>query len=753
MKKINITVAPEYSVIIESGAIGKINEYIGSIGNYNRIAILTDKNVAELYLNKLIKYISKQYIVSTFVFEVGETSKSIENLSRIYDFLAENEITRTDLIIALGGGVVGDVVGYAASSYLRGVDFINIPTTLLAMVDSSVGGKTGINIKYGKNQVGAFYQPKIVLCDTDTLSTLSDDIIKDGIGEITKYAVLENKGIFEILTEGKLSDNYIDLIAKCVEIKNEYVTADVYDKGKRQLLNLGHTLGHVIEKDSNYTVSHGKAVFMGLYMLTELFAYNEKIKDILNKLECVAGKYDMQYVYNKSAKDLWKMAVNDKKRSGDTILIARPYAISDCRLEKVNINMPLNFTEETKKSKFDIVISPVNLKGTITAPPSKSMAHRLLIACAFSGGKKVIDNISFSDDILATMGALKALGVKVDRKDNSVSVERGVIPERAIIDCGESGTTLRFMIPICAMLGVNATFVGKGRLGERTYSEIADMLKNSGVRFDRTQGLPLEIKGTVDCDNFNIVGNVSSQFISGLMLAAYVATKNISVNITTNIESESYIDMTIDILMKFGVDIIKTDGKYYLNHSSRNIKTDDKYIVESDYSNGAFFSVAGVNVLYNNPYSCQGDKAIIDIINESKTKDILDIDIGNIPDLAPIIGVLFTKLNNYGIMRNCSRLRIKESDRLSAIFNNMTKIGIKCEMGEDWIKIYGGNIKGGVTVNGYNDHRIVMSMAIASTISESPIIITDANAVAKSYPDFWEDYVKCGGNINVINIR
>ena len=482
MRIIKINTTPSYDVLVQQGLLSNVGQLVNKIKSYDKIAIITDDVVQKLYLQSVMdsfKGFSNQ--ICTYVFANGESSKNLIELAKIYDFLADNQITRTDLIIALGGGVCGDMVGYAASSYLRGVDFVNIPTTLLSMVDSSVGGKTAVNIPAGKNQVGSFYQPKLVICDTNTLKSLSEELIADGVGEIAKYAVLEDKGLFDLLLSGEFFENIEDIIETCVKIKDEYVSADVFDKGKRQLLNLGHTLGHVIEKESKFSLAHGKAVLIGLYYIAQKFAGSRDIKKILETLEQVAKKYNMPITYNLTADELWKMAGNDKKRHGDFVTIARPYAIGDCRLENVKIGNPINFTEKIFDKAFDVEITPKQLSGIIDPPPSKSHLHRLLIMSAFCGAMTEVKNVTFSNDILATLKALGSLGAKFKINKNSVQFNGLFYESSAKIDCGESGSTLRFFIPICSMLGVSTQFVGSKRLGERGYADIIEACESGKV--------------------------------------------------------------------------------------------------------------------------------------------------------------------------------------------------------------------------------------------------------------------------------
>ncbi len=752
MKIIKINTNPTYNVYIESGLLNKIGKLVNELKSYDRIAIVTDDAVQKLYLDRVVKsFEGYSNEIFTFAFPNGEGSKNINELAKIYDFLAEVQITRTDLIIALGGGVCGDMVGYAASSYLRGVDFINIPTTLLSMVDSSVGGKTAVNIPAGKNQVGSFYQPKMVVCDTDTLATLKEELIADGIGEIVKYGVLENKGIFDLLENGKFNDNIEEIIEICVKIKDEYVSGDVFDKGKRQLLNLGHTLGHVIEKDSKFTLAHGKAVLIGLKYIAEKFAGTEEIERILENIDKVAKIFNMPTTYKLTADELWKMAGNDKKRHGDYLTIARPYAIGDCRLENVKIGNPINLTEEVLKGTFDIMIKPKRLSGKITPPPSKSHLHRLLILSAFCGKRVRVNNICFSDDIMATLNALKSIGVKFGICKNSAIFDGFSKSKWAIIDCKECGSTFRFFIPICAMLGINAQFEGSKRLGERGYEDIVNAL-NGNVSFDKISGLPLQISGAYEKDTITINGSLSSQFISGIMMGAFASNRKIKINITGELVSSGYVDMTICSIREFGGDVVKTDYGFEVLPQTHDINCEE-FNPEIDYSNLAFWEVAGVKLDIPKDNSRQKDKAILEFVKKAEKGTCFDVNVEDIPDLAPILGVLMANLEGESHLLNCARLRIKECDRQSVTTSVLNAFGIKAEAIGDIIKIIGGKIKGGVIVDSYGDHRIAMMSAIMASFADGEVTITNAQVVRKSYPDFWEKYIALGGEVNVINIR
>ena len=278
-----------------------------------------------------------------FIIPHGEASKSTQRLVRLVEFMAENRLTRTDALVALGGGVVGDLGGFAAAVYLRGIPFIQMPTTLLAAVDSSVGGKTAVDLVAGKNLMGAFYQPSLVLCDYSTLDTLPAEIFADGCAEVIKYGVINDREFFNTLKEG-IRENIENVIASCVQNKANIVENDEFDLGKRQLLNLGHTVGHAIEVCSDLEISHGSAVAIGMVIVMRgackmgLCSYSE-LDELVALLRAENLPTDCTY----SAEELFSVATADKKRAGDKISLVLPYAIGDSRLYKIDVDRLCDF--------------------------------------------------------------------------------------------------------------------------------------------------------------------------------------------------------------------------------------------------------------------------------------------------------------------------------------------------------------------------------------------------------------------------
>lgn len=400
--------------------------------------------------------------------------------------------------------------------------------------------------------------------------------------------------------------------------------------------------------------------------------------------------------------------------------------------------------------KFDVIITPHKLSGQITPISSKSHLHRLLIAAAFCDKKTTIKNVSFSEDIIATLDALKSIGSNFVTNKNEVVFDGFLKNSEAVIDCKECGSTFRFFIPICAMLGIKTKFLGSKRLGERGYSDIVTALGES-VSFDKTFGLPLQINGEYKAEEICISGKLSSQFISGIMLGAYAAKKDIDIHIVDELSSSSYVDMTIDVLKDFGVDVVERKNHFKLICGA--CQNQSVLTAEIDYSNLAFWEVGGVHLPIPKDNSKQGDKIVLDIVKRAKNGVAFDIDIDKIPDLAPIFGVLLANLKGVSTLQNCARLRAKECDRLCATAEVLTKFGIKADIVGDNLKIEGGVIKGDVVVDSYGDHRMAMMIAILASFADGKVTLTNAQVVKKSYPTFWEDYIALGGQIDVINIR
>ena len=347
MTEVEVKASGNYKVIIGDGLIKNIGNYIKDFLNPIKTVIITDDIVDSLYSQTVENSLKNSgFEVLKYVIENGEKSKNGQNFLKICEFLAENHITKSDLIIALGGGVVGDLAGFVSASYLRSIKFIQVPTTLLAAVDSSVGGKTAIDIKSGKNLVGAFYQPKLVLCDYSTLSTLKPEIFTDGCAGVIKYAVIGNKELFNHLLEKGKNFDLEYVISECIKMKRDIVEKDEFDSGERQKLNLGHTIGHSVELCSNFEISHGSAVAIGLAIIARASAKKGLCSNICaEKIVEILEKFELPTKTNISSEELYKPALSDKKRSGNSLNLVIPYDIGDSRLLKTNVSDLITYIE------------------------------------------------------------------------------------------------------------------------------------------------------------------------------------------------------------------------------------------------------------------------------------------------------------------------------------------------------------------------------------------------------------------------
>ncbi|WP_321833140.1 3-phosphoshikimate 1-carboxyvinyltransferase [Clostridium butyricum] len=431
----------------------------------------------------------------------------------------------------------------------------------------------------------------------------------------------------------------------------------------------------------------------------------------------------------------------------------------------------------------DYKVYPKKLKGEVKIPPSKSMAHRAVICAALSDGTCKVSNIDFSDDIIATVEAMKSLGAVIEKKDDYLEVIGIKSPQNKlnnstnderIIDCNESGSTLRFLVPIAALFeGVNK-FVGRGNLGKRPLDTYYEIFDNQGIKYSYKEGiLDLKTEGKLKCGEFKVKGNISSQFITGLLFTLPLLDGDSKIIITTELESKGYIDLTLSAMRDFGIEIINNNYEEFVIKGNQNYKSID-YRVEGDYSQAAFFLCADAvlnEVVVNdlNLKSLQGDKEVIDILErmgvnikengegiigtvDKKLKSTI-IDGSQCPDIIPVVSLAASLCDGTTEVINAGRLRIKECDRLAAVTSELNKLGAKITEKEDGLIIEGvSKLKGGCTVWSHKDHRIAMTLAIASTICEEPIIIKDYECVTKSYPEFWNDFISLGGALDEWNV-
>lgn len=440
---------------------------------------------------------------------------------------------------------------------------------------------------------------------------------------------------------------------------------------------------------------------------------------------------------------------------------------------------------------MQIKVFPGKLKGIIPVPGSKSLAHRAIICAALGAGASSLQGFSESEDLLATLEGVAALGALVQKQQESWQIigmrrsdDRQKWAEKfasqtwrlnnqvgdAVINCRESGSTLRFILPLALVRQAQVHLVGQGKLGQRPLEPYFRVFQQQGLDYVQGPGpgLDLRVRGSLQPGEFVLPGDVSSQFISGLLLALPLLKEDSQIRLTTALESKDYIAMTIKVMQDFGVEVLAKNEQEYVIPGRQRYQSCN-YAIEGDYSQAAFYLVAGalgsdVEVQGLKANSLQGDRAIIRILQEMgasfhqgdqgglKAKGSPEtiqgtmIDGSQCPDIIPVLAVAAALSQGTTQIINAGRLRLKESDRLKAIVTELKKLGAIIRELPDGLWIEGQpTLQGGVQVFGHGDHRIAMSLAIAATCCREPVVIDDAESVGKSYPDFWQDYQRLGG--------
>ena len=346
MRKVEVGVSPAYSVTVGGGLLDSVGAALRTLlPEAEKPVIVTDDDVALLWADRLeFSLRTAGYAPVRFVLPKGEAAKRPEHYFALLRFLAEEEITRTDAVLALGGGAVSDVAGFAAATYLRGIPLVLLPTTLLAMADAAVGGKTGIDLPEGKNLAGAFYQPAAVYCDTDTLNTLPRQQFTDGCAEVLKYAVLGDRALFDSLRLTGRQFRRESVIADCVAMKAAFVSADEHDRGQRKLLNLGHTVAHALEARSGYALSHGAAVAIGMAVIARASAAaGICTPECAAEITAALSALELPTACPCGLEELKPYLTQDKKRRGGVLDLIVPEAVGRCRIEPLPLDDAIAF--------------------------------------------------------------------------------------------------------------------------------------------------------------------------------------------------------------------------------------------------------------------------------------------------------------------------------------------------------------------------------------------------------------------------
>ncbi|MEG0686026.1 MAG: iron-containing alcohol dehydrogenase [Erysipelotrichales bacterium] len=750
--KLETTIQTQYDVHIVNNKYKEIlKEYL--VSDY---ILCLDSNVDLYYKHELEEL--KEKALGTIIIDASEENKNMHTIEQIHDKFHQYNATRKTQIISIGGGIVGDVVGFACSIYLRGIPYIQVPTTLLAQVDSSIGSKVGVNAYSNKNYIGSFYAPQTTIIDISFLKTLSTRLFKEGLVELIKHGLIKDNSIISLLdTFSNIAslrndeDILLQLIKKSLKVKQFYVENDYHDLGLRNTLNYGHSFAHALELDTGTKLYHGECLAIGL--LVNAKSNNDTyitIKKLFQRLELV--KAFPQVNLDKIKKD--------KKQNNNYINEAFLNTIGDSYLEDVEANKLIdlykaNYTllqKDYKLSKSSFEIENSSLSGTITIPPSKSQLHRYLLAASLSKTKTILTNVtSLSDDISITIDALKYLNTKVTYvKDTSTLVVEPCTHTDLsnTLNFKESGTSLRLLLPLLAPLGL--IFEGENKLPLRPLDTYLDIFNKQNIEYkqDSLHNLPITINGELKPDTFNINNTKSSQFISGLLFILPLLNDDSKIICKETPSSLPYIKMSINTLKEFGINIeIEDDYKVYIVKGNQKYQSRSSYKIEQDYSSRAFFEVlnkfSNQNISISNKLtkSLQADYKIIDILNNN----IKEVDLYDMPDAGPIMALYYSI--NGGKLINTQRLIHKESNRLDAIKSMLTNFNIDYKEIDNTIEIYPSIIKGNIQ-DTFNDHRITMSIVIGGTVAKGITNINEIKSINKSYPSFINDYKLLGGRID-----
>lgn len=414
----------------------------------------------------------------------------------------------------------------------------------------------------------------------------------------------------------------------------------------------------------------------------------------------------------------------------------------------------------------NLTLTPKTLNGTVIAPPSKSMAHRAVICASLAAGRSTIKNIQLSDDILATIEGMRSFGAIISYDDQTLTIDgirNGSAKEIRTINCNESGSTLRFLIPLATLFTGQTHFIGQGQLGKRPLEPYQNLFDAQSLHYSQatTENLQLSVSGPLTPGIYEMRGDISSQFITGMLLTLPLLSGDSVLKITTHLESKGYIDLTLSVLQAFGIVIEQNETGQEFHIKGQQAYTARDYTVEGDYSQAAFWLSAnalGNELLVNglDSDSLQGDQAIVsilDTLNGGSTKSECVIDGAQVPDIIPVVALVAALSKGKTKIINLERLRIKESDRLVATQKELAALGARIKIIDDSLLIEGvSELSGGQEVWSHKDHRMAMMLAIASTVCKEPIHIKDTDCVKKSYPNFWETFQQLGGKIHEWNM-
>ncbi|KAI8973099.1 aromatic amino acid family biosynthesis-like protein [Trametes punicea] len=808
--------------------------------------LVTDTNVGNLHLSAFQTEFDSRKDNARFlpyVIAPGETSKSREGKAEIEDFLLLNKCTRDTVILALGGGVIGDLVGFVAATFMRGVRFVQIPTTLLAMVDSSVGGKTAIDTPHGKNLIGAFWQPEYIFIDAAFLETLPAREFSNGMAEVIKTAAIWNEKEFAALesraaeifaaiqtpsvnfagrtesTRSPAQQLLLSVIAGSIGVKAHIVTIDERETGLRNLVNFGHTIGHAIEAVLTPAMLHGECVAVGMTLEAEVARQLGVLSQVaVGRLTRCLKAYNLPVSLSDpriaslpaarslSVSKLLDIMKIDKKNSGPQkkiVILSRIGATYEPKATVVSDKVIAKTLSEAVKV---VPGSPSKSPIRMATPGSKSISNRALLLAALGTGTCRLKNLLHSDDTQVMMNALVELqGAKFDWEDGgeTLVVTGGAgtlsVPRHGKeIYLGNAGTAARFLTTVCTLVraqsaGERTVITGNARMKQRPIGPLVDALRANGSTIDylESQGcLPLSIapaglKGA----HIQLAASVSSQYVSSILLCAPYASEPVTLELTGGqVISQPYIDMTIAMMKTFGIDVVRekdaqTGRLLDVYRIPKGVyRNPAAYNIESDASSAtyplAIAAITGTTCTITNigSASLQGDarfaKEVLEpmgckVVQTETETTVTGPPVGQLRalglvDMEPMTDAFLTasvlaavatrpplpeRTLQDGSRPTTTRIigianqRVKECNRIKAMIDELAKFGVETSELDDGLEVYGkpiSDLKEGVSVHCYDDHRVAMAFSVLGSVIKDTII-EEKRCVEKTWPNWWDD--------------
>ncbi|KAJ3298949.1 3-dehydroquinate dehydratase (3-dehydroquinase) [Rhizoclosmatium sp. JEL0117] len=661
-----VSVLGAESVTLGFGITSHIAKQIAAKAPASTYLVATDSNVAPLHLPALKEalraHVAEGSRILEYIIPPGESVKTREMKNVIEDFMLANKCTRDSCIIALGGGVVGDMFGFVAATFMRGIPVIQIPTTLLAMVDSSIGGKTAVDTPHGKNLIGAFHQPRHIFMDLAYLRTLPHREYINGMAEVIKtaaiwdeedFALLENNAedILNLSAANKKADSELntDLLLKVVlgsiRVKAHIVTVDEKETGLRGLLNYGHTVGHAIEAILSPELLHGECVAMGMVREAEIARHLGYVNDVVigRIVRCLQAyglpvstedKKVLQLAPGKhcSVDQMMDIMRVDKKNQGNKKRVVMLAGIGKTHEPKASFipdDVIIKVLSPAMVVDGGLKADSARKEVRLNVPGSKSISNRALVLAALGKGECRLEGLLHSDDVQVMLDSLqKLVGIKYTWEDNgnTLSVEGGAgklqVPNSEIY-LGNAGTAARFLTTVCCLVrssdGRTTTVTGNARMKQRPIGPLVEALRSNGCDLTYLEGqgcLPLKVEPTgLKGGHIKLSASISSQYVSSILLSAPYAETAVTLELIGDaVVSKPYIDMTTAMMKSFGIVVTVDPGNDNIYHIPKGVYKNPKtYLVEADASSAtyplAFAAITGTKVTVTNigSNSLQGD--------------------------------------------------------------------------------------------------------------------------------------------------